>query len=252
MRGVLVQFLRKARDFWFTPLLEGQRRYSKYQSLRALAFNHAVQDTFNEFQEDIEMAMIFEKLEIRSFCCDQIQAPGEENTNHLFLEFGVYGGKSLNFFAKQCPNHRFVGFDSFKGLSDDWAGTSSRRGAFDRRGVVPKTRENVTLVAGEISETLPPFLEENKGRKIFFMHIDTDTYSAASIILSHTKPLLIEGSIILFDELHSYPGWRRGEYLALREELPRESYEFIAFSQKRAAIRIVRPDVIINSRTNAQ
>jgi len=212
-----------------------------------LAFNQAVQDTFNEFHSDIAKAMIFEKFEIRSFCCEQVRALAPQDQDPLLLEFGVFGGKSINFFAKQCPDYQFVGFDSFRGLSDEWAGTSSGLGAFDRKGSLPKVRKNVTLEVGEISETLPDFLAENSEKKIFFMHIDTDTYASASIILSHAKKFLVEGAIILFDELHSYPGWREGEYRALKEELPREGYEFIAFAQKRAAIRIVRPDSITNS-----
>jgi len=190
--------------------------------------------------------MIFKKLEIRSFCCEQLRVATQNNKDDfLFLEFGVYKGKSINFFAKECPDLHFIGFDSFRGLNDDWYGTACPRGTFDLDGIAPKCRKNVELKIGDISETLPKFMEEAKGRKILFIHIDTDTYSAASAILSNTKNHLAKSAIILFDELHCYPGWREGEYRALKEHLPRESYEFIAFSQNRAAIRILRPDLVI-------
>jgi hypothetical protein len=247
MRSFFLSFLAKVRQFWFTPLLEGQKRYSKYQSLRALAYNHAVQDTFSEFREEIEKSMIFEKFEIRSFCCEQIRRVDPMQVDHLLLEFGVFRGKSIKFFAKQCPDHHFVGFDSFEGLYEDWTGTSSPQRAFDQKGIAPAVRKNVTLITGIIDQTLPSFLEGHSGRDIFFIHVDTDTYEVAHVILSCVKSRLIEGSIILFDELHSYPGWRQGEYRALTEVLPRKSYEFLAFSQKRAVIRIIRPSLISDS-----
>jgi hypothetical protein len=43
----------------------------------------------------------------------------------------------------------------------------------------------------------------------------------------------------MFDEFHGYPGWQLHEKRALEEILPREKYEFLAFSRKQATIKII-------------
>ena len=95
-------------------------------------------------------------------------------------------------------------------------------------------KENVRLIPGWIGDTLEPFLAENEG-PIDYLHVDTDTYSPAKTALSLARPRLVEGSIILFDELYGYPAWEHEEYKALTETLPEDCYEFVGFSQMSAA-----------------
>ena len=38
----------------------------------------------------------------------------------LILEFGVYSGDTINHIAKQLPNRKVHGFDSFEGLPENW------------------------------------------------------------------------------------------------------------------------------------
>ncbi|MGZ6040160.1 MAG: hypothetical protein ACXWKR_15935, partial [Phenylobacterium sp.] len=59
-------------------------------------------------------------------------------------------------------------------------------------------------------------------------------------ILEISKPLLTEGTIIVFDELVGYPNWRSHEFKALQETLDRKSYRFIGFTSRQAALRIGR------------
>lgn len=93
-------------------------------------------------------------------------------------------------------------------------------------GVLPIVESNVQLVKGLIEYT--------------FCFFDTDIYSAAKTILQLCKSRLISGSIILFDELHSYPSWRLHEYKALQEELSPDSYKFIAFSDYKQGMIEIR------------
>lgn len=155
----------------------------------------------------------------------------------LAIECGVHKGASINRMAKLRPDRTFHGFDSFEGLSEDWAGNHHRAGHFSLEGQLPEVEPNVRLVKGWIDDTLAPFLDENPGT-IDFLHVDTDTYAPAHTILSAARPRLAPGSIVLFDELYGYPAWEQHEYRALQETLPEECYEFIGFSQMEAAIRI--------------
>lgn len=155
----------------------------------------------------------------------------------LCIECGVFQGASINFLAKLLPERTFHGFDSFEGLSEDWTGNDHQSGHFDLSGNLPKVEPNVRLIKGWIDDTFQPFLDENEG-PIDYLHIDTDTYSPAKTILTAAKPRLVPGSIVLFDELYGYPGWENHEFKALGETLPEACYEWIAFAQMEAALRI--------------
>ena len=155
----------------------------------------------------------------------------------LMMECGVWKGTSINHFAKRFPDRTLYGFDSFEGLSEAWAGMYHQAGHFDLKGQLPEVEPNVVLTKGWVDDTLPPFFKENKD-KIAYLHVDTDTYSPASTILKLAKSRLVPGSIVQFDELIGYPHWEKGEYQALVEEFPDGSYEYIAFSNMQAAIRI--------------
>ncbi len=153
----------------------------------------------------------------------------------------VFGAEGLLiFFAKHFAPRTLYGFDSFEGLEESWAGSSLPEGTFNLDGVLPNVAENVVLTKGWVQDTLPVFFDSNKD-KIAYLHVDTDTYAPAKAILSLAKPRLQKGSIILFDELIGYPNWELGEYLALSEELPNDTYEFIAFADRQSAIRITKP-----------
>ena len=49
--------------------------------------------------------------------------------------------------------------------------------------------------------------------------MDVDTYETTKFVLETIKPHLINGAIILFDELYNFEGWDVGEYKALTEVL---------------------------------
>jgi hypothetical protein len=164
----------------------------------------------------------------------------------LFLEFGVATGETTNqiasYLATFHPGATLYAFDSFEGLPEDWR-PGVPAGAFSRRAP-PDLRSEVSLVRGVFQETLYPFLTRHD-TCASFVHIDSDLYSSAKFVLESLirAGSLASGTIILFDELFNYPGWRRnGEYLALRELLPTRTlyYDFVAVAplHNQAAIRI--------------
>lgn len=157
----------------------------------------------------------------------------------LYLEFGVYKAVSINYFSSKLPKVLFHGFDSFIGLQEDWKGTKSSKGRFDLQGNLPKVNKNVKLYEGYFDQTLIPFLQKETAN-IDFIHIDSDTYEAATYILNNLKNRLQLGTILVFDEFLGYPNWQNGEFKAWNEFVKKEKieYEFLAFSNEQVCIRI--------------
>lgn len=198
-------------------------------------------------------AVLFTELEpFWTYTAQHIPATG------ALLEFGVFQGHSINFLSRALAaagdRRTLFGFDAFEGLSEPWGGTTLATGHFDRAGTLPKVNDNVTLVKGWIDETLPPFVsaQDVAGQKVAFVHVDVDTYAPTRTILASTQSHFQPGTIVMFDELLGYPGWKEHEFRALREELdPHWDYEFIAFCELqkddftsqyvRASLRITRP-----------
>ena len=168
---------------------------------------------------------------LRKHCLNNISSEGS------LFEFGVFKGSSLNFFAdileKKNDKRIIIGFDSWKGFSEEWSGINNlyKVRTFDLRGGQPKVKKNTFLVDGFIEKTLPNYIEKNKIDSIAFIHIDTDTYTPAKVVLTSLKPFFKSGTIILFDEFCGYPNWRSHEYKALTEVLGPSEYEFLGFAQ---------------------
>lgn len=134
-----------------------------------------------------------------------------------YLEFGVYQGESLRWWINQCtdPGARFIGFDTFSGLPEDW--TPDRpKGHFDTGGQLPVVNDDrVSFERGMFQETLPTFLQhfERTGRIV--AHLDADLYSSTLFVLVWLLPHLEPGDLLIFDEFHDY----MDEYLALEHAL---------------------------------
>jgi len=158
----------------------------------------------------------------------------------LWLEFGVYKGKSLKRIADQTAAAVF-GFDSFEGLPKDWI-LSYRQGDFSLNGNAPEQLpSNVTLVKGLFAETLPEFLAKHD-EPVAFLHIDCDLYSSTRTVLTELQGRIKSGTIILFDEFFNFPQWQKHEYRAFMDFIAETnySYEYIGFASayNSVAVRI--------------
>ncbi|PKA39962.1 hypothetical protein CWR43_30320 [Rhizobium sullae] len=204
-----------------------------------LVWQRAYGEAADFMQRYVATALLFNsRADLHKFAMRDLAAVG------LILEFGVSQGASINGFAdilRQRTDQRPVyGFDAFSGLSEDWVGhIYPKLERFDLKGNLPTVRDNVVLVQGWVDETLPDFLAAHPD-PIAFLHIDTDTYGPARTILDLCRSRLREGSVVLFDELIGYPGWRVGEYKALMETLPQDSYEYLGFAGYEVMIRMKR------------
>ena len=164
--------------------------------------------------------------------------------NGSVVECGVFAGGGLmswyHFSSILEPyNHarRLIGFDTFSGFPDinpiDKEGSSQhlQTGAFrindsvqqeierlaavhDRNrpiGHIPK----VQLVAGDATETIPRYVDENKHLLISLLYLDFDLYAPTKAALQHLLPRVVAGGVVAFDELNcaDFPG----ETVALME-----------------------------------
>jgi len=157
----------------------------------------------------------------------------------LALEFGVFKGTTINHLARLRSDLHFFGFDSFRGLPEQWAGSRYSAINFDRKGRKPNVAPNVTLVEGWFDKTVPAFLAAENG-PIGFLHIDCDIYSSTKTVLELTAPRLRRGAVIAFDEFFNYSGYELHEYKAFFEFVERFDvrYHFVAYSGHQVSLAI--------------
>jgi hypothetical protein len=65
--------------------------------------------------------------------------------------------------------------------------------------------ERVSLVVGDLMDTIPYFLKENPGLKISLLHIDCDLYKPSKFALEQLEPLVTQNGMIIFDEYGLIP-----------------------------------------------
>ena len=147
-------------------------------------------------------------------------------------EFGVSGGVSLMAFTRLLNiyeigfDHKekksIYGFDSFSGLPDlneldtsKFSKNSEMRvGGFeDKVGYKYLLKfinifDNVHLVKGFFSDSLPVFIKENPSIAFSLVHIDCDLYDSTIDALTNVWDRVVPGGIIVFDELFhkDFPG----------------------------------------------
>ena len=153
-----------------------------------------------------------------------------ETKNGLFLEFGVFEGKSINHMSKLLPKKQIYGFDSFEGLPEDWY-TGYEKGKFDLNGNMPVCNENVTLIKGWFNDTLPDFLQKHH-ENVAWVHMDCDVYSSTKYVLDTLYNRLDTGTIVMFDEFVGHIGYEKDEMCAFQEfiENTKLKFKYIACS----------------------
>lgn len=165
----------------------------------------------------------------------------EVATEGLWLEFGVASGVSTKMIAERTKN-KVYGFDSFDGLPEDWT-HFQKKGRYTTQGHLPVGMpDNVEFVKGWFDESLPTFIEQHP-EPIAFLHVDSDLYSSASLVLTLLRHQIQPGTIIQFDEFFNYPGWQDHEFRAFNEfvAMNRVKFEYLGFasSEHQVAVKIL-------------
>jgi O-methyltransferase len=122
-----------------------------------------------------------------------------------YLEFGVWKGASIGEWCglNQCSESRFVGFDTFEGLPEDWD-SDHPKGTFSTGGLLPELGDpRASFVKGLFQHTLRDFLETFIIRNRLVVNIDCDLYSATLFVLGTLDRYFKPGTIIVFDDFYS-------------------------------------------------
>jgi hypothetical protein len=128
------------------------------------------------------------------------------------VEFGLANGDSARVLRRHSKKEIFA-LDSFEGLQERFETLQEK---FETLNVghfaepVPDI-PGVNFVKGYFENTCTDQLAAQVGR-VAFAHLDTDLYSSTLAALRWLTPLLVDGSLILFDEL---TGGDRAEARAL-------------------------------------
>jgi hypothetical protein len=160
--------------------------------------------------------------------------------NGYMAEFGVFQGQSINYLSNKIYPKTIFGFDSFLGLPDDFV-LDFPKGNFSLNGLPPEVNENVKLITGLFSDTLPEWLNDNPG--VFsLLNIDCDTYESTSFVLNSIGPTrIVPGTLILFDEYFGFHGWENCEFKAWQEYCKTNNvkYKYLALCHLQVLVEVL-------------
>lgn len=165
----------------------------------------------------------------------------------IVLEIGVFKGASLIQWAtfreliENEKSRKIIGFDMFgqfpqsKAIKSDIQFIEKWNNKFSNefiskqeiyQSLAHKSISNVTLIEGDIRETLPKFLKDNPALRIALLHIDTDVYEPCKVTLDLCWDKVVKGGIILFDDYATI----EGETIAVDEFFKDKKQRFYKFS----------------------
>lgn len=222
----LKNMVQKAVMFLHLPLT-----YGAMHPYRALQ-KRALSETMDFIVERMPDALAFDTpRELMRHAIRAITLPGE------VAEFGVNKGGTIRFIAGHLPQRRIHGFDSFRGLPEDWSGNAMSAGEFDRGGKLPSVPANVELHQGWFDATLPAFSAARR-EPLALIHVDCDLYSSTKTIFEHLERHIAPGTVIVFDEYFNYPAWQMHEHRAFQEFLARSgrSCRYIGYAFQQVAV----------------
>lgn len=137
------------------------------------------------------------------YALEQVRVKG------LYLEFGVYNGRTSSIIVDYAPE-KLYGFDSNQGIPEDWY--NHPKGTFTGGGY---SHEKFEMIVGWFEDTIPSFSKST----VAFIHLDADLYSSTKTVLDNFRGYIIPGTVLVFDEYHGYPTYQDHEYKAFKEFL---------------------------------
>src|SRR5262249_38332061 len=114
----------------------------------------------------------------------------------LYLEFGVFEGRSMRYWSKALRNPAAMlhGFDSFEGFPEDFdVGGPYQKGTFDVGGRIPQIDDpRVKFFKGWFENTLPTYQVPAHDRLVICL--DADLYSSTIFVLRRLRDYIKPGT----------------------------------------------------------
>lgn len=156
------------------------------------------------------------RLEVFHRAFDEIRKQALQEIN--YFEFGVARGTSViasyMIAREKGLNLRVFAFDSFQGLpssegsfvTGDMAYTDGTFRRFIDKAGVPL--ERVKSIPGFFNQSLTPELKQKLDLKpsVAVFHNDSDLYESTRDVLQWIEDLALPGSVLVFDDWHSFAG----------------------------------------------
>jgi O-methyltransferase len=158
-----------------------------------------------------------------------------EVLQQTYFEFGCHSGRTFSAAVNAArylgmSHASFYAFDSFEGLPE----TRPEEDGYFKAGAFCTSRQEFLrivkkktglrlgdeyVVPGFYCDSLTPELQARMP-KAGVVHIDVDLYSSTVDVLRFLKPLLVQGTLLVFDDWYAFPGGSlMGERRALTEFL---------------------------------
>jgi hypothetical protein len=169
----------------------------------------------------------------------------------VIMEFGVWWGANLALFQSlrgvyEPYNYtrKVIGFDTFEGypdlmqnedknskylfkgnysVSENYIDYLNEMMDYHEQENVMHHKKKYELVKGDVTQTLPKYLQDNPQTIISLVYFDMGLYGPTKAALQAILPYLTKGSILIMDELN-FPDMP-GETIAVREVLGLDKYK---------------------------
>ncbi len=161
----------------------------------------------------------------------------------VIMEFGVWWGANLallqslrGVYEPYNYTRKVIGFDTFEGypdlmqqedkdskylfkgnysVSENYIDYLNEMMDYHEAENVMPNKKKFELVKGDVTHTLPKYLEDNPQTIISMVYFDMGLYAPTKAALQAIQPYLVKGSILIMDELN-FPDMP-GETVAVRE-----------------------------------
>ena len=151
----------------------------------------------------------------------------------VYFEFGCHSGRTFSAVIRaadylKLDDFQCFAFDSFEGLPPT---EKKEDGYFERGTFCTSKADFISLVKSYSGRTLTEkniiegFYDSSltttlqaRMPKVGMVHVDVDLYSSTVLVLEFLKPLMVEGTVLLFDDWYCFPpGALKGENGALHQ-----------------------------------
>jgi hypothetical protein len=185
------------------------------------ADENAIWDAYNLLMAGPDIERIRKMLARYELFKKTLHIPGD------IVECGVFKGANLLFFLKLLHIHahgsakRVIGFDMFSSFPVEDRSEAAEVGKYldvsNFSGITPEeifdkitacgiAKEKCELVAGDITETAPNYLESHPGLRISLLNLDLDLDKPTYASLQAFWPRIVHGGVVIFDE-YAIPNW---------------------------------------------